>query len=277
MTLPAFPRRIVSLLPADTEILFAVGAGDQVVGVTEFCDWPPEARSRDKVGGIAGKSISLERLLVLQPDLVLTGGDFHREVIEALEKRGIPVFAVDPRSFRQIGEALETVGRLTGHAAEARRRVAAMRAQQQRVAALAAGVPAAERPRVFWEVWDNPLMTVGAGVFLSEAIRLAGGIVLFDDLQADYPVVSAEEVVARDPQVILSTRDHAEALTPPRLAARPGWSGVQAVRDGRIHLLDSDIVSRPGPRAVNALGLIARALWPEAFRREFGDADPALW
>ncbi len=266
VTLPEIPQRIVSLAPSNSEILFAVGAEDQVVGVTQFCNYPPEAcADKEVVGGFSAKSISVEVIVSLEPDLVLSRGEIHRPIIEALEQQGIPVIALTGRSFEEVYADIQQVGQVTGHPDQAEQVVAAMQARVAQVTEAVADIPQEERLQVFYEVWDEPLMTAGPNTFIGQMIDLAGGINIFGDVAEDYPVVSSEEVIRRNPDVILAPDTHAEKVTPEALAQRPGWETIQAVQEGRIHLVDGDIVSRPGPRIVDGLEAVARALYPERF------------
>lgn len=262
----ALPERIISLAPSNTEVLFAVGAGDQVVGVTEFCNYPPEAQNREKIGGFSPDTISVEKIVSLEPDLVFSAGSIQQPVIEALEQAGIPVFAFDPERLEGVYKNIETAGRLTGHEAEAAGVVTEM---QDRVAAVTEktqAIPEDERPTVFYEVWHEPLMTAGPTTFIGELIDLAGGKNIFADVTEEYPQVSAETILQRDPDVILGPDSHGEELTAEKIKTRPGWGDIRAVQEGRIFLVNGDIVSRSGPRLADALEDIAQALHPDLFK-----------
>ena len=161
VTMAAWPQRIVSLSPSSTEMLFAIGAGDQVVGVTQFCNYPAEAKTRPQVGGFSAATLSVEKIVALKPDLVISAGAIQKPVIEALERAQIPVFAVDPSTLEAVYGRIESVGRLTGHAVEASRVAVQMNERVNAVKAKVKNVPQAERPKVFYEVWNEPLMTTG--------------------------------------------------------------------------------------------------------------------
>jgi len=266
VTVSSRPQRIVSLSPANTEILFAVGAGDQVVGVTKFCNYPPEAQTREQVGGFTADTISVEKIVALKPDIVFSAGKIQEKVIDALASANVPVFAVDARTFDDVYANILTVGQLTGHKDEAARVVAQMKDRVAAVQNKIADVPAAKRPTVFWEVWDEPLMTAGPKTFIGRMIQLAGGVNIFADVAEQYPQVSAEEVIKRNPAVILGPDSHAEALTTEKIKARAGWSNIRAVKDGRIYLINGDIASRPGPRLADGVEAIAKALYPGRFK-----------
>jgi iron complex transport system substrate-binding protein len=265
VTLPDFPQRIVSLAPSNTEILFAIGAGGAVVGVTEYCDYPSAAQQVEKIGGFSAKTISVEKIVSLEPDLVLAYGSRQQTVIEALERVNVPVYALAPNSFDDVYANIQTVGRMAGHEAEADQIVTEMQARIDTVVGQVAAIPQEERLSIFWEIFDEPLMTAGPATFAGQMIELAGGVNIFAGVAEDYPQISAEEIIARNPAAILGSDTHGDKLTPEQVAARPGWDRIDAVKNGRVHLIDGNIVSRAGPRLAEAVEAIARALYPEMF------------
>lgn len=263
VTITAPPQRIVSLLPSNTEILFTLGLGDRVVGVTEYDTFPPEAQAKQKIGGMTVETISVETILALEPDLVLAHDENQRPVIEALAANGLTVFAVDSTGLADIYRAIDWVGQIS----DVQNRSDALNLQiQQEIAALSAKIepiPTTERPTVFFEVWSEPLLTAGPNTFIGQLITLARGRNIFADIEQDYPEISSEEVIARNPAVILSSQYNGENLTPAALAARPGWSEIDAVKNGQIHLLADDFISRPGPRVAQGLREVVKALYPD--------------
>jgi iron complex transport system substrate-binding protein len=265
VTLEATPERIISLSPSNTEILFAVGAGDSVVGDTDYCNYPEEAAGLQKVGGYSADSISIETIVSLDPDLVLADASGQETIIEALERSNIPVIAVKSSSFEDVYANIEMIGTASGHKDEATALVDEMKARVAAVTEKIKDIPEADRPTVFWEVWDEPLMTIGPNTFTSQTIEMAGGVNIFADLSEDYPPVSDEEVVNRNPDFIMGPDSMGEKLTTSELASRPGWDKINAVINNHIVLLDGDISSRPGPRIVDALETIAKALYPDLF------------
>jgi iron complex transport system substrate-binding protein len=265
VTLNGVPTRIVSLAPSVTEILFAIGAGPQVVGVTTFCNFPPEAEALPEIGGFSVRTISVEAIVDLQPDLVIAGAASQLAVAEALEPLGIPTMIMAPDELAGVFANIEQLGAVTGNEAQAAATLGEMRARIDAVAATVAEIPAEQRPRVFWEVFDEPLMTAGPNTFAGQLLSIAGAENIFADASEDYPQISAEAVVERNPGVIMGSDSHAEKLTPEMVAARPGWSEIAAVRDGRIYLINGDVSSRPGPRLADALEAMVRALYPEYF------------
>ncbi len=266
VTLKALPQRIVSLSPAITELLFAVGAGNQVVGVTTFCNYPPEATSREKIGGYSAKTISIEKIVGLKPDLVVAESSMHADVIKALEPLAITVLAVKGASLGDVYANLELLGRLTGHSDTATTVVANMKATIKSVTDKVATIPQDKRVSVFWEIWDEPLMSAGPSSFPGQILELAGGKNIFADVNKDYPTVSAEDILKRNPAVIMGPDTHADKLTTSLITRRPGWESVDAAKKGRIYLINGDTSSRPGPRLALALQDIAKALYPDLFK-----------
>lgn len=259
--IPAQPWRIVSLAPSNTEILFAIGAGPRVVGVDSFSDYPEEAKRLPRLGGVT--DTNFEKIVELRPDLALTIGGTEKQV-KKLEELGVRVVVLQPRTLEDVFAKIETVGRLVGEIRGAHDVVRAMRQRVAAVRAAVGGVPPERRPRVFYEVWYDPIFTVGPGGFIHDVIVTAGGVNVFADARQDWPQVTLEEVVRRDPEVIITPfKQSYEQLVSRQ---RPGWEGVAAVKRGRILLIDPNIVSRPGPRLVEGLEQIARFLHPDRFR-----------
>jgi iron complex transport system substrate-binding protein len=264
VTIKTLPQRIVSLAPSNTERLFAVGAWHAVVGVTTVDTYPPAVTTVPKVGGFVPKSMSLETIVSLKPDLVLAAGELQQPTIEALERVGLTVVAIeDPGSFDEVYADITLVGRLTGHEQEARRVVEEIQSRLERVRQAVATLPQEKRVTVFYEVYDEPLMTVGRATIIGQLLEMAGGINVFADLGGRYPQVSSEEVVRRNPSCILGHTGHQLALTPAQISQRPGWSSMMAVKQHCIRLLNGDIVARPGPRLAEALEAITRTLYPD--------------
>ncbi|MDR5683495.1 MAG: cobalamin-binding protein [Armatimonadota bacterium] len=248
------PRRIVSIAPSVTEILFAIGASSQVVGVSSADDHPPDVRHKPRVGGV---HLDYERIASLRPDLVVGVAGLQRPALERLRALGHRVMAIDPRTLRQTYQAILTLGAVTGRAGAAMAVVEGMRGREARVVQAVAGLP---RPRVFVEVWDQPFMTAGRDTFVDDLLRLARGANVFGDL-VGWPQVSEEQIVARDPEVILSMGTSAQ-----RILGREGWGRIAAVRNRRVYALTPAWVSRPGPRLVLGLEQIASRLHADRFR-----------
>ena len=263
VTLPGPAQRIISLAPSNTEVLFAVGAGAQVVGADEFSDYPEEAKALTKVGGSFGE-FNTETLVSLQPDLVLASELNPPELVGVLEDLGLTVYYLkNPVELEGVYENLRIVGELTGHQEEAE---ALAQSLEQRVAAVvekAAGVT--ERPKVFYELDasdpDAPY-TAGPGTFMDSLIQMAGGQNVAGVLDTPWAQMSAEELLVQNPDIIL-LGDAAYGITPESVAARPGWENMEAVKNDQIHPFDDNLASRPGPRLVDALEALMELLHPE--------------
>jgi len=261
VTIKAEPKRIVSLVPSQTEILFALGLGDRVVGDTTFCDYPPEAKTKEKVGEFA--KIDLEKVVSLNPDLVLATSLHAQTVAPALRERGLTVVVLEATNVETTLTQIRTIGQLTGRPKEAE---ALVKDIQSRLDAVAAKVAkAAKKPRVFWELGPD-LYTGGKNSFVDDLIVRAGGENIGTRLEGEWPQFNLEALVAADPEVIVLA-DHGFGETAETVKARPGWGGISAVKQGRIvEVEDINIVSRPGPRVAEAVEYIAKALHPELFQ-----------
>jgi iron complex transport system substrate-binding protein len=260
VTLVAPPRRIVSLVPGVTEMLYAIGAEDRLVGRTDFCDYPPAARAKPSVGGMV--SPSLEILVALKPDLVVATSSGNSDETRAqLERLRIPLYLVDPYGLADVLRTVERLGDLAERRARAAEVVAGL---ERRVRAVEARVAARPRPRVLYVVWPEPLIVPGRGAAVTELIGLAGGDSVSAGGPEGYPRYSVEAAVAGAPEVIILAR-HGAGTAP---YAREKWErfvGLPAIRAGRLHAVDGDLFHRFGPRVVDALEILARLLHPEAF------------
>jgi iron complex transport system substrate-binding protein len=266
VSLAGAPERIVSLSPANTEILFALGLDSKVVGVTTYCNYPPKLESLKDQGEIAlvGGFIDpdLEKILSLVPDLVLASNIHSDNVVFSLEKEGIPTFVVDPDNVSSTLLSIEKIGRITGKTTEAIDLTNEMRSRIHAISDGDARLPAA---KVLYIVWIDPVRTAGTGTFEDEIIEEAGGVNLFHDLRG-YAQVDPEAIVLRNPEVIITCADMGDGNDRPFLWAETYriLNQTDARRKGRIFKADGDIVSRTGPRIVDALEIFARFIHSEA-------------
>jgi iron complex transport system substrate-binding protein len=260
VTIEAEPQRIVSMAPNHTEILYALGLGDKVVGVTEYCNSPPEAQEKPKVGGFS--NIDLEQVVGLNPDLVLGTSIHAQSVGPALAERGLKVVLIDPETVEDVLEKIVLVGKVAGREETA---IALADELRGRIEATMARVQKAEhKPRVYWEL-SNDLYTAGPGSFIEDLITRAGGINIAADTKEQWPQLNLEALILADPEVIVLA-DHPYGETAEGVKARPGWADISAVKNDRIvEILDDNLVSRPGPRMAEALEFVAKALHPELF------------
>jgi iron complex transport system substrate-binding protein len=257
-------RRIVSLAPSNTEILWALGAGELLVGVTRYCDWPPQARERaEVVGGFV--QVDVERVLALRPDLVLLSSDLQHELARELVRRDATVLALNPVDLDGIYDAITLLGAVVGRSERAAALVGAMRERVRAIADRAAALP--RRPTVYVEEWPRPLRP-GTG-WVAQGVELAGGRNVFavpPGRRKERAVVAPAEVVAADPEVILAAWGGAgDRTNPERIATRPGWQAIRAVRAGRVHVIDDRLIIRPGPRVVEGLAWMGECIAAAAY------------
>lgn len=259
----ATPQRIISLMPAATELMYAIGAGSQLVGATKNCNYPPEAETLERVGGGTMESISREKIVSLKPDLVLCKWDHHQPLMETLAQLNIPALAIGPETLEQLFAEATMLGDITGHAEEATQLIAAMRLRVEKINARVDLIPLSQRRKVFYEVWDDPLMTAGPGSFIGEALRLAGMENIFEDANAAYPKVSDEVVVARNPDVIFSPSTHASRVSLEKMLQRQGWGEVTAIKKKQVFIVNGDHISRCGPRLLDAIEEMISLAYPD--------------
>ncbi|HWR98464.1 MAG TPA: helical backbone metal receptor [Candidatus Methanoperedens sp.] len=261
VAVPAEPRRIVSLAPNITEMLYALDLGRRVAGVTQYCDWPPEVGTKPRIGGVINPS--LEAIVALGADLVFATADGNRPAdVERLAALGVPVYTIDTRSISEVFASLVTIGELTGREAAARALVAGLERRRAAVAARLAGrapVP------VFVAIDRAPLISASAGTFVGEMLTLAGGRNIAGSSPIKYPVFSLEELLAEDPQVIIDAADPGPV---PAAELRRSWRSLPgaarlcAVRFGGLVSVGQGSFFRPGPRILDSLERLAEILHP---------------
>jgi len=262
LSIPQPVRRIVSLAPSLTETLYALGAQEHLVGVTDYCDYPPEAQTKPKVGGAINPN--LEQVVALKPDLVVvTKGFNRRETVEVLEQLGIPAYATDPRSVEGVLDSTARLADVIGAHEQGEALVASLRARLQELKQLLGARPPR---RVLFVVWNEPLISIGRETFLADALRWAGAESVVDTTQ-DWPLLSLEEVVRLRPDYLVFASSHSEEAERSFEALRdqPGWRNLEAVRQRHIAVI-SEAVNRPSPRLIEAIEQLARQLHPDAFQ-----------
>lgn len=245
------PSRIVSISPNMTEILYAVGGGELLVGISDLCDYPPPVKRKPRVGDL---QLRTEAVLSLKPDLVLAHGGMQRGQVRELRRLGINVAAFSPENWNSVLQVIQLTGDLVGRSDSAKKVVRSMEEQRLKVYHR---VKEQRQVRVFVEVWNAPLMTAGPGTFLDQLITMAGGCNI---VGKDYPQWSAfpqELIIERDPEIIILTcKNKADVLN------RRGWQKITAVRLGRVFEVEPDVFSRPGPRLAEALESLSLRLHP---------------
>ncbi len=258
------PRRIVSLAPSLTEILFALGAGDALVGVTDFDNYPPEVREKRSVGG--GIDPNLEVIVALRPDLVFLAADANRwGTLVQLERLNIPVYGVKPIGVEGVFDSIEKVGEAVGRRQQAEALIAKMR---RRLNAVSEKVGELDKPKVLYAVWIDPLIVAGRETVIHDLIRLAGGTNAVRE--RGFPRLDLEAVFNHPPDLILLAFDRGGLGYREILPHLPGWRDIPAVRQGAIRVIDANVMNRPGPRIVEAVEVLARVLHPEVF----GEGSP---
>jgi iron complex transport system substrate-binding protein len=251
--LVAPPRRIVSLAPSLTEIVFLLGREGSLVGVTRFCNVPSAASDLPKIGGVSDPDV--ERIVALSPDLVLCTTDGNpRDKVRALEEMGIPCFAVAPQDLEAVFTAIERLGILLGAADQGRAEAGALRRRARLARPSSLGL---EKPAALFVVSTAPIIAAGEGTFMDELVRLAGGRNAAARFSGRYPRLSVEELVAARPDVIFVAGMAGVERFPPEVTR---WKEIPAFRDGAVITLDGDLVTRPGPRLVTALERVSAAL-----------------
>lgn len=244
------PERIISLSPANTEILFAIGAGDKVVGVTEHCDYPPKVKEIVKVGGYATPNI--EAIIAKNPDLVIASYGNGEENIKKLKELGITVLSLYPKSLQDLLKDIELVGKATGFDNEAKKLVENLQRRINLIEEKNKKIPEEKRPRILWLMWYPELWTAGKGTFFDQLVKLAGGENVAFDLKG-WKIISKETVLARDPQIILCSQMGTGDVLLKKIVEDPELSKIWAVKNGKVYEIDQNILERPGPRIVEAL------------------------
>jgi iron complex transport system substrate-binding protein len=253
VTLARPAQRIVSLAPHATELLFAAGAGARVVGVVAHSDWPKEARALPGVGD--ANALDLERIVALAPDLVVAWPYTMPSQLATLRARGATIFVSDPKSIAGIARDVDALGDLAETTPVARPAADALRARHGALSARYARAPAIT---VFYEVWNDPLQTIGGRHLISEAITLCGGANVFAALMQPAPTISLEAVVAAAPEAIIAGSD--DGRRPAWLDDWQHWRDVPAVRYGNLFVADGDLLHRSGPRFVDGVEALCSTL-----------------
>ncbi|GAB0169032.1 ABC transporter substrate-binding protein [Lysinibacillus sp. CTST325] len=263
ITLEAPPEKIVSLIPSNTEILFGLGLNNEIVGVTDNDDYPPEATKKDKVGGI---DYNIEQIIALTPDIVFahaSGMSYSKGAIEQLEAAGVKVFVVaDAKNFNETYTTIEQLGRATGKLEEAKKMVANMKAKVEEVETKLKGV---EPKKVFVESSDEPqIYTAGKGTFMNEMLEMIHAENVAADVNDWYPI-EAEQIIAKNPDVIVVAYNYVPNILT-KIPQRPGFETITAVKNKAIVQVDESTTSRQGPRLADGFEELAKAVYPEAFK-----------
>lgn len=239
----SIPQRIVSLSPASTEILFAVGAENQIVAVSDFSDYPPQAQNLPKVGGFDGKTLSLEKILSFNPDFVYLTNVMHNHLIPHFESLNIDYYLSDANSFEQVKNEILQIAKITGHTSNGENLVKEI---DSAITKINSQNQLLQKTTVYWEVWNSPFMSVGNSSFINDLIKTAGGINIFQEIAQAYPTVSEETIVAKNPQIIIIPQN--SGITVDSVKNRKGWSQIDAVKNDKIFIVDDNLLTRSGAR-----------------------------
>jgi iron complex transport system substrate-binding protein len=263
VAVPFPPRKIVSLAPNITEILFKLGLDREIVGVSIHCNFPEKARRKIQVGSYI--NLDFEKITFLKPDLIIaTGAGNTRAMVGRLEKLGFPTYVIFPKDFDSILQSIDHLGKVVDREKEAAAIIQEMKRRREGVIERTRGLP---RPKVFLQIGEAPIVTVGKGSFADNLIDLAGGENIARDEKKMYPRLGMEEIVKRSPEVILISSMNPKGDYRRSLQEWSRWKVIPAVRNGRIHLIDSDLIDRPAPRIIDGLEEMAKTLHPEQFKK----------
>lgn len=257
---PVIPERIVSLTPSNTEILYALGAGDKIIAVSEYCNYPDDTADKTKLP--TGEKLDIENLISLKPDLVISGYmSAMEDQFRQLEDSGIKVFVTEANNLSETYETIEAIGKITGREKEAKKLVKNMKDGFDKILKEIEGK---HSPTVYVEVspleWG--LWTCGKNTFIQELIDIVGAKNIFEDVEG-WAEVSEEQVISRNPDFILTTASPLTGIEDPigEISSRANWSGLDAVKNGRIVMLESDMITRPGPRLLDAAKELVKILY----------------
>ncbi|HEX2055857.1 MAG TPA: cobalamin-binding protein [Nitrospiraceae bacterium] len=261
VSVPTVPARVISLAPSVTEMLFAIGLDREIVAVTPFCDYPPAARQRPKVGYA---NPSLETIVSLDPDLVIAPVEFLRsDLLTKLEQLNIPTLVLGARSLDDIEKHLRLFGRLFDRSTQAEAVIQTMRGRMETAAARAKRSPPV---RVLYVLNSQPLITVGPGSYIHDLIERAGAVNIAASASVAYPRIGMDTVLKGDPEILLFPVGNTETVPAADREAWKRWTDITAVRAGRLHIIPSDVINRPGPRIVDALDALVAIFHPSPER-----------
>jgi iron complex transport system substrate-binding protein len=263
VTFPFPPKRIVSLAPNITEILFGLGLDEEIVGVSIHCNFPEKARTKVRVGSYI--NLDYEKITSVTPDLIIaTGAGNTRGMVGRLEQLGFPTYVIYPKNFEDILKSIIHIGQVANREKEARAIIGGMKKRTHRVIELIKNL---SRPKVFIQIGDAPMVTVGKGSFADDLIRLAGGENIAGKEKEEYPRFGMEEILKRSPEVIVMSSMNPKGDYLKILQEWNRWKTIPAVKNGRVHIMDSDLIDRPSPRIIEGLEELARFLHPERIKK----------
>jgi iron complex transport system substrate-binding protein len=268
--IPCPAKRIVSLAPSITEILFALGLNEEIIAITNFCDYPKAVLGKPRIGGFVNPDT--EKIVSLKPDLIIGIRDGNRmDTVDRLNDFGFPVYLIDPKGFDGVMGTIKNIGEVVGRERESRRLIKELIDKRENMITLTRSL---SKPRVFFQVGDVPLITVGKGTLGDDLIRLAGGRSISENELVSYPSYSIETILAMAPEMIIissmeTKKDHMYLVK-----KWQNWKSIPAVKMNAIHVIDSNLVDRPTPRIAEGLDALVRIIHPEVFKEKTVHQSP---
>jgi len=262
--IPNIPKRIISLAPSITEILFALGVEEEIVGVTGFCDYPDAALNKPRVGGFINPSI--EKIVSLKPNLIIGTRDGNRmETIHRLSDLRFSVYLIDPKSFDGVISTIRNIGEIVGRPDESRKIIGDMMAKKEYIIRATKSLP---KPKVFFQIGHAPIITVGKGTLADDLIRLAGGESISEHEPLSYPLYSIETILLKAPEIIIVSSMESKRDCSNLVRMWQHWKSIPAVKMNAIYVIDSNLVDRPTPRIVQGLEALVRIIHPEVLQEK---------
>ncbi|MGZ3493706.1 MAG: ABC transporter substrate-binding protein [Thermodesulfobacteriota bacterium] len=268
--IPCPAKRIISLAPSITEILFALDLNEEIIAITNFCDYPKAVLGKPRIGGFVNPDT--EKIVSLKPDLIIGIRDGNRmDTVDRLNDFGFPVYLIDPKGFDGVMGTIKNIGEVVGREQESRRLIKELIDKRENMITLTRSL---SKPRVFFQVGDVPLITVGKGTLGDDLIRLAGGRSISENELVSYPSYSIETILAMAPEMIIissmeTKKDHMYLVK-----KWQNWKSIPAVKMNAIHVIDSNLVDRPTPRIAEGLDALVRIIHPEAFKEKAVHQSP---
>lgn len=263
VTIKKAPQRIISIAPSDTEILYALGLGPKIVAVDQYSDYPPDARTKVNLGGYTNPNI--EKIISLNPDLIMVTSVHKAKVIPVLEEMHFTVVGLDPKTVDEVLDSIALVGKITGETEYAARVAAGLQSRIKAVTDKTGKLSAAQRPKTFYIVWSDPLMSSGNGTFQADLIQKAGGTNIAQGLSG-WAKIDVETVVSASPEIMIAGSMSNAGINFQFIKTRSELENTAARKLGKVYEVNGDYISRPGPRLVDALEEFARVIHPELFK-----------
>ncbi len=244
-----YPQKIITLSPAATEIIYALNAQDQLVAVSDLSDYPAECKEKPTIGGFDGKTINLEVILSYEPDFMYLTKTMHDFMTTQFDSFGIQYYLSDANSLQSLIDEIKTIGKITGHEKEAE-------TVTKNMMESVSNINISDFKTVYYEVWNSPFMSIGKNSFITDILSYAGYTNIFNDVNQDYPIISEEEIITKNPEVILIPESL--NLSSDDIKSRKGWNTISAVKNNKVYIINDQIISRPIPRITEEIENLSR-------------------